>query len=67
MLVVNPFWWKAYVPFPFARLYSVDDLMICISVSHATCLASMINYLWHSYLSANLAAHWSFRDGILLS
>ena len=35
MLVVNPFWWKAYVPLPFADLYSVDDLMVCISVSHA--------------------------------
>ena len=34
MRVVNPFWWKAYVPLRFAHLYSVDDFMICISVSH---------------------------------
>jgi hypothetical protein len=35
MLILNPFWWKAYVPLRFAHLYSVDDLMICIPVLHA--------------------------------
>ncbi len=35
-VVANPFWWKAYVPLPFAYLYGVDDLMICISVSLAS-------------------------------
>jgi hypothetical protein len=34
-LLSTLFWWKAYVPLPFAHLYSVDDLMICISVSRA--------------------------------
>ena len=66
MLVVNPFWWKAHVPLPFAHFYSIDDLMICISVSHAPSFNDKLSLAVLSQCQPGCLLVWDASFGLTL-